>query len=130
MELGITEETSAWSTVTDSELEEIVQDIRRFTPNIGERRLLGVLRSRGYRVQRRRVCECLRRVDPLGTALRWRPVIYRRKYSVPTPNALWHIDGNHKLIRWKLVVHCYVDGYSRMIMYAHCADIIIARALF
>lgn len=23
----------------------------------------------------------------------------RRRYSVPAPNSLWHIDGNHKLIR-------------------------------
>ena len=92
------------------------------TPNIGERRLIGALRSRGIRVQRWRVRACLRKVDPLGAALRWRPVIYRRKYSVPTPNALWHIDGNHKLVRRRLVVHCCVDGYSRMIIYAHCAN--------
>jgi len=33
---------------------------------------------------------------------------------VPTPNALWHIDGNHKLIRW-LVFHCCVDGFQRQV---------------
>ena len=21
------------------------------------------------------------------------------------PNSLWHIDGNHKLIKWHLVIH-------------------------
>ena len=21
------------------------------------------------------------------------------------PNSLWHIDGNHKLIKWRLVIH-------------------------
>ena len=42
----------------------------------------------------------------VGTALR-NQVLYRRKYSVPGPNALWHIDGHHKLYisYWRLVVH-------------------------
>ena len=48
--------------------------------------------------------------------------VYRRKYSVPTPNALWHIDGNHKLTRYRFVVHCCVDGYSRVIVYATLTD--------
>ncbi|XP_070556644.1 uncharacterized protein [Ptychodera flava] len=38
------------------------------------------------------------------------------------PLALWHIDGNHKLIRWRFVVHGGIDGYSRRIMYLHCND--------
>ena len=49
---------------------------------------MGALRNRGIRVQRWRVSQCLRRVGPVGTALSWRLVIYRRKYNVPTPNAL------------------------------------------
>lgn len=95
--------------------------IRRLTPNIGQRRLAGALRARGIRIQRWRVRDCLRRVDPLGTTLRWNGTIYRRKYSVPTPNSLWHIDGNHKLIRYRFVIHCCIDGYSRVLIYAHCA---------
>ena len=35
---------------------------------------------------------------------------------------MWHIDGNHKLIRYRLVVHCCVDGYSRVLVYAHLTD--------
>ena len=53
----------------------------------------------------------------VGTALRWNQVLYRRKYSVPGPNALWQIDGHHKLIHWWLVVHACIDGYRRLIMY-------------
>ena len=84
------------------------------SPNIGECRLMDAtyIRSRNIRVQRRRVRECLRRVDPIGTAFRWQPLIYRRKYSVPCPNALWHIDGNHKLIKYRFV----------LLIYVHCAD--------
>ena len=32
-------------------------------------------------------------------------------------NSLWHIDGNHKLIRWRIVVHGGIDGYSRLPVY-------------
>ena len=42
--------------------------------------------------------------------------------SVESPNALWYIDGNHKMIRWWLVVHTAIDGYSRLIPYVYCAD--------
>jgi len=30
-------------------------------------------------------------------------------------------DGHHKLIRWRLVTHCGIDGYSRSIVYLHCS---------
>ena len=105
----------SWTQISDNDLEEIVQEIQELTPNIGQARLLGPLRSRGLNIQRWRVRICLRTLDPIGTALRWRSAIYRRKYSVPTPNALWHIDSNHKLIRWRLITHVCVDGYSRLI---------------
>ena len=64
----------------------------------------------------------MRELDPVGTALRWRGTICRRKYNVRGPNALWHIDGNHKMIRWRLVVHTAIDGYSSLIPYLHCAN--------
>ena len=72
----------------------MVNEIRSITPNIGQKRLAGTLRSRGLRIPRSRVRTCLREIDSLGTALRWRATIYRRKYFVLTPNSLWHIDGN------------------------------------
>ena len=111
-------------------MKQIVNQIRELTPNIGQRRLQGALRARGLKVQQRRVRQCLREEDPLGTALRWNETIYRRKYSVPAPNSLWHIDGNHKLIKYKLVEHCCVDGYSRLIIYAHVADNNRANTVF
>ena len=47
--------------------------------------------------------------------------ISRRGYSVPGPDALWHLDGNHKLIRWHLVIHGGIDGFSRMITFLNCS---------
>ncbi|MGH0133436.1 UNVERIFIED_CONTAM: hypothetical protein FKN15_032326 [Acipenser sinensis] len=48
-----------------------------------------------------RVQESLRRFDPERTLMRALSMhtVRQRKYSVPAPNCLWHIDGNHKLIR-------------------------------
>ena len=43
--------------------------------------------------------------DPNGTIVRFADLVQRRRHHVPCPQALWHIDGNHKLIRWRFVVH-------------------------
>lgn len=116
--------------ISDHDLDEIYKELTVadasssggfLTPNIG-RRFIGALRSRGIRVQCWRISQCLRRVDPIGTALRWRLVIYRCKYNVPTPNSLWHFDSAHKLIRWKLVIHACIDGFSRLLIYCRCCD--------
>ena len=32
-----------------------------------------------------------------------------------------HIDGHHKLIRWRFVIHGGIDGYSRKIVYLKCS---------
>ena len=61
------------------------------------------------------------RVDPINVCMRRMRVIQRRSYSVPGPNALWHIDGHHSLIRWRIVVHGGIDGFSRLITYLHCS---------
>lgn len=75
------------------------------------------VRSLGLRVQRDRIRASLTRVDPVNSQLRWASIITRRTYSVPWPNSLWHMDGNHALIRWGFVIHDCIDGFSRMIMF-------------
>ena len=113
---------TSWSSIEDGELRELMQQIMNVTPGIGQSRMLGALHSRNIRVQRWRVREMMHVLDPVGTSLRWRGTICRRKYNVLCPNALWHIDGNHKMIRWRFVVHTAIDGYSRLIPYVHCAN--------
>ena len=44
----------------------------------------------------------------------------KRVYKVLWPKSLWHLDGHHSLIRWKLVIHGCIDGFSRQIMYLQC----------
>ncbi|KAI9568502.1 hypothetical protein HD554DRAFT_2022046 [Boletus coccyginus] len=76
---------------------------------------MGFLRCQGYRVQYHRVVHSLRRLDRLGQVLRSRRIKRRRKYFVKRPNALWHIDGHHKLIRWGIVIHGMIDGFCRTV---------------
>ena len=112
-----------FSDISDDELDQLIMGyISRHGNTTGESYLIGFIRSQGIRVQRDRVRSSLTRVDPENTALRWACVITRRVYSVPGPNALWHIDSNHALIRWKFVVHGCIDGFSRTIIYLLCAD--------
>ena len=66
----------------------------------GYRQMQGHLTAQGIRVQQGRVRESQRRVDPGGCIMRRLSSINCRVYRVNGPLAQWHIDGNHKLIRW------------------------------
>ena len=55
----------------------------------------GSLLSRGVIVQRQRVIESLRRVDPVSQSLRRIVRVQRRDYWVPGPNALWYVVLYH-----------------------------------
>lgn len=79
----------------------------------GSKSLHGMLRGRGIKVGIKRVCHMLREVDPDGVALRSTNAVKRRQYYVPHPNHLIHIDGHHKLIRWGIIIHGGIDGFSR-----------------
>ncbi|KAG2067388.1 hypothetical protein BDR04DRAFT_945724, partial [Suillus decipiens] len=62
------------------------------------------------RIQHRRITASMHRVNPLGTALRHRTIIPCQQYIVSHLNALWHMDGHYKLIRWGIVIHGIIDG--------------------
>ncbi|XP_028407186.1 uncharacterized protein LOC114529573 [Dendronephthya gigantea] len=107
----------------DEQLDQLVLQFLTDFPNSGYRRMTGFLLSAGHRVQQHRVRESMRRVDPIGVFLRALEIrtVRRRRYQVPGPLALWHIDGNHKLIRWRFVIHGGIDGYTRMIVFLRCS---------
>ena len=91
--------SSVYSQITDDELDKFVADIKHAFPNCGYRLMHGHLLNQGHRIAQMRIRESLHRVDPDGSVLRWASTIQRRKYKVSSPLSLWHIDGNHKLIR-------------------------------
>ena len=89
-----------YSEISNCELVRLVNRIRSSFPNCGYRMMNGHLHQRRIRVTQARIQSSMHRVDPEGVTLRWREAIQRRKYRVSSPLALWHIDGNHKLIRY------------------------------
>ena len=88
-----------YSSINDANLDSIISDIQMQFPSWGNRLVYGCLVSHGIRVQFERVRESQRRVDPEGSLLRRLYHVQRRRYAVQGPRHLWHIDGNHKLIR-------------------------------
>ena len=92
---------ATYSNISDSDLDEKVTLLKQDYPNAGYRMISGLLLQEGIRLQQHRVRECMHRVDPLGVATRWGESIRRRVYNVLSPLSLWHLDGNHKLIRYE-----------------------------
>lgn len=111
-----------YTDINDSDLDSIIAAIKQNHPNDGECLMTGHLAREGIIIPRAKLRASIHRVDPINTALRRSFVVRRRVYSVPGPNAVWHIDGHHKLIRWRFVTHGGIDGYSRTIVYLKCHD--------
>ena len=84
--------SEAQQTLTDHQLRAIITELRSQIPSIGETMVMDHLRARGYSVTRERMRLAISATDPINTSLRWRGNLsYRRPYSVPGPNSLWHI---------------------------------------
>ena len=111
-----------FSNISDDTIDNIIRDyMSRHGSTTGEPFMTGYFRSLGLHVQRSRIRAALNRVDPRNTVLRWGALVSRRRYFVPWPNSLWHLDGHHSLIRWKFVIHGCCDGKSRKIMFLRCS---------
>ena len=76
----------------------------------------------GIIIPRAKLRASIHRVNPVNTALRRSVTMRRRVYNVQGPNALWHIDGNHKLIKWRFNIFGGIDGYSHAVVYLKCCD--------
>lgn len=65
----------------------------------GVKSIQSCIRAIGLRVQRDRIRDIVSEIkDAHGIA--GNRSIRRHAYSVLGPLSLWHIDGNHKLVRW------------------------------
>lgn len=108
------ESLCGYSNVSDDQLDTLAEDFVRNHPFSGQRSFEGYLRTLSLKIQRRRIREALYRCDPRGVQEQRRRSLHRWHYFVPKPNSLWHIDTNHKLIRWKFVIFGGIDGFSRL----------------
>ena len=100
-QLGL-HEVTGYSNLTDEVLDIIINRFKQ-EHGISVRRslVMGHLRSLGLRVQKRRITKVLLRIDPRNSNLKWKSIIQRRKYSVPS-NSLWHFK------QWKTKVNIAV----------------------
>lgn len=104
-----------FSTISNSALDTIIRGYKDNRPNTGIRYIRGFLFNQGIRVQRERIVASLRRVDDVAGVFRRNNTIKRREYKSSRPNALWHVDGHHKLGPWGVVIHGFTDGYDRVV---------------
>ncbi|KAF7343958.1 hypothetical protein MVEN_01685000 [Mycena venus] len=118
---GITSYTGPLSEISDEDLDSLILRLRSHFRRAGLAMLDGMLRRLGHRVPRERVRQSLLRIDPVRRIFE-RIHIRRRIYSVPGPNSLWHHDGQHGLIRWGIIIHGFIDGYSRLITGLRASD--------
>lgn len=98
-----------YSEISNEELRTEVSNLCHEYPHVGYRTIKSLLQSKGLRIQERKVRAAVRECDPCGVLFRTvflSSRIQRRVYSVQGPQALWHIDGNHKLIRYALKECC------------------------
>ena len=108
--------------MSDAELDSLIERVKVDHPLDGEVMITGHLTHIGVWITRARLRASIHRVDPDGIAEGGCKAIKRRVYSVPYANYIWHIDFHHKLIRWRMVIHGAIDGYSRKIFYLKCAN--------
>lgn len=95
--------------------------------------LIAALRAKGHRISRERVETAYLRVYGMARPFHRRTIV-RTSYYVAGANSVWHMDGNHSkhafspsashsqlivdlldLIRWKMVLHLFIDGKSRVV---------------
>ena len=120
-QLGL-HEVTGYSNLTDEELDNIIIRFKQeHGISVGRSLVIGHLRSLRLRVQKRRITKALLRIDPRNSSLRWTSITERRKYSVPSPNSIWLVDGHHSLRNWGFVIRGAIGGFSRLIVYLHCS---------
>ena len=89
-----------YSHISNDDLDMLVRGIKEQFPTCGNKQMQGHLHSRGYRIQQIQVREAIMRVDPARSVMRRLRALNRRKYHVPGPRSLCHMDSYHKLIRY------------------------------
>ncbi|XP_016332272.1 uncharacterized protein LOC107680739 [Sinocyclocheilus anshuiensis] len=109
--------TALYSTSTDEELDVLVTEVKNYLPDAGYRMVRGALLAKGHRLQWDRVVASMHRVDSVGVLSRMTNLrcMARRTYRVPCPKYMVHVDINHKLIRYNIVIFGGIDGYSRKV---------------
>ncbi|XP_052008425.1 uncharacterized protein LOC127661580 isoform X2 [Xyrauchen texanus] len=79
--------TSKFKSISDQQLDIELSQIKTEHPNVGEVMLMGHLRSKNIVVQRQRVRDSLRRMDPIG-------VLARRRTAIASCSTVWQTTAH------------------------------------
>ena len=108
--------------IPNDQVDNLVNNYSQGQPRRGEVTIAAHVATTGFYVPRQQLRESIHRVDPEGVEERSRKPIKRKVYYSNGPHHDWHMDGNHKLIRWGMVIHGCIDGCSRNIIYLQLRD--------
>lgn len=86
--------TGHLSTITDTDLDNLIFQLHQYYQQAGISMLDGMLCRLGQRVSHEHIRASLMHIDPVQRVFQ-RIRIWRRVYSVAGPMALWHHDGQH-----------------------------------
>ena len=103
--------------IPDAQVDTLVANYCQGQQRRGEDTIAAHVATTGVYVPRQQLRDSIHRVDPEGVEARSRKPIKRKVYYSRGPHFDWHMDGNHKLIRWGMVIHGCIDGCSRNIIY-------------
>ncbi|KAL8283266.1 hypothetical protein RQP46_006044 [Phenoliferia psychrophenolica] len=109
------EPTVRFSTISEAELTAIIIELRRNHPKVGAVYLHGQLVALGHFLPRDLVRHFSRQLRPIRNLLDDDSLPTRNVYSVAGPNSVWHHDGQHELVLFGIVVHAFVDGFTRLV---------------
>ena len=122
--------SAGYTNISEHDLDQKIADIKTDHPDIGEVMTAGHLRAQGIKIKRSALRASLQRIDPQGVAERRQSRLNHHVYENPDPNYVWHIDGNHKLIRCGFVIHVAIDGFSRLVTFAEASNNNLSTAVF
>jgi len=108
--------------ISDAELDCLISYYCANHIQRGECSMASYLKDDNIFVTRQRLRDSIMRVDANGRNERRNNTVHRRVYNVEGPHHLWHMDGNHKLIPFNLVIHGAIDGFSRAVLFLRCSD--------
>ena len=103
-----------FSNISDEQLDSNVLALTNDYPFCGETILRELLKGRRIIIQRYRFRDSMHRINEAGIQSRRKGRLKRRVYNVKGANHLWHIDTNHKLVKWYLIIFGTIDNYIRL----------------
>ena len=107
---------------SDNQLDLEVLALTNDYPFCGKIMLRGLPKDRGFNVDRYRLRDSIYRVNDFGVQARKKRRLNKRVYNVKGANHLCHIDTNHKLIKWHIIIFGAIDGYSRLPVSLECIN--------